>query len=177
MEVRKDVESLFVLNRLQYGDFFPDNTIILDTASHGRVTVPLSTTNSVTCELRAQVVQQILDTSKNVHELEPFTVVRAHEVMANRDKQLDSLLVQPDFAPLLAKAARVWLGHQLKIFVHHDVPRGDVYGLTCPQFLGSIARDRNGLVGIALTDQESIVWGRFQLRDGAIRRDQFRRGT
>jgi hypothetical protein len=157
---RADVENLFLMDRLP-----PEvETVVYETMEMRRCEVEMNVALSIRNELRAQLVARIIDTAMGIPELQPFDLLKAHEVMANRDISLNALLVRPDFVPLLDKIRRPILGIKVKVFAHDEVPPGDVYGLTEPQFLGSVARSTNGTIGIALTNPDGIVWGRFPPR-------------
>lgn len=160
---RADVEELFLWDRYP----LEVNEAIYDTNTRQRVHVPLSSALSVRNELRAQLVERIKDAAMMLPETDPFTIVKAHEVIANRDLRLDAVLVRPDFVPLLGKVRRPMFGINLKVFGHDEVLPGDVFCLAEPEFLGRVARAPSGKIGIAVTNAEAIVWGRFPLRRSA----------
>lgn len=158
MDVRTDVESLFLIDEVPNVIDDP----MYDVPYGGRIRIRLSTECSILYELRAQVVMAILDIASRSAELAPFTIVKAHEVMACHDISLHSLLVHPEFTPLLVRAQRQWFGMKLKIFAHEEVPRGEVYGLAEPMFLGVVAVSREGLTGLAVTNPWGVLRGSFR---------------
>jgi hypothetical protein len=163
---RRDVEKILRADKFPFGQ----EHAIYDTdtgmgVAGRRVGVDLSWSH--TNDLRAKIVQFIVDGAMNHPEqkVEPFTVPNAHEAMGNRDLLLDSVLVNTDFVPLLANVIRPWLGvHYLKVFAHDEVPPGDIYGFAEPDYVGIVARNPMGGVGVLVTNMSGIIWGRFRLR-------------
>ena len=163
MPIREDVENLFFVDRVP-----PDALLQYDSGLRDRIRaelilLPPEWSGAPLLEAwRAEVVRSIMSAKQDVPLLRPFTLYGAHEIMCNRDNLLDALLVNPDFAPLLVKVLKPWMGLKLKVFVHFDVPDGEVYGLAEPQFVG-VAPIQRGAPAAALTNPIGVVWGRFPL--------------
>jgi len=161
VRIREDVESLFWIDRVP-----PDVRLWYDSGVRNRVEPELILLDS-SCSgdplrdvWRAEVIKEIMSAKRDVPPLLPFTLYGAHEVMCNGDNRLDSLLVHPDFTPLLVKVLKPWMGLRLKVFVHLDVPDGEVFGLAEPQFVG-VAPIQRGAPAAALTNPNGVVWGFF----------------
>jgi hypothetical protein len=172
-DARNDVERLFVFDHLPPYVVRP----IYDTdmpGCEGRVEAitielepPWNSAYLVLEELRSEVVRKILEIKEmGAEPLRPFTLASAHETMANRDLLLDSILVHPEFVPLLVNIRKLFLGKVVKVFEHYEVPPGEVYGLSEPQFVGVIPIRNDGVPGVALHNPHGLIWGRFPLRAG-----------
>jgi hypothetical protein len=164
-EVREDVERLFVWDRLPPYVVRP----IYDT-DMGRQVVgmaielepPWNSALLVQDFLRSEVVCKITEVKEmGAEPLRHFTLMNAHEVMANRDLMLDSLLVHPDFAPLLVKVRKPFFGKTLKVFGHYEVPPGEIFGLAPPPYLGTIPIRHDGVPGVAFHNPNGVLWGHF----------------
>ena len=161
VRIREDVENLFWIDRVP-----PEARLWYDSGVRERIEPelilldPVCSGDTLRDVWRAEVVKEILSAKRGTPPLRPFTLYGAHEIMCSRDTLLDSLLVHPDFAPLLIKVVKPWMGLKLKVFVHFDVPDGEVFGLAEPQFVG-IAPIQRGAPAAALTNNLGVIWGRF----------------
>lgn len=168
-EAREDVEQLFLIDHLPR----EVDRLMYDTETLGTVEAiplkmapPWNSAFMVQEELRSEVVRRILDVRRGMAPLAPFTIVKAHEVFANRDLALHSLLVHPEFVPLCVKARRPMFGIVPKLFEHYEVPPGEIYAVAQPEFVGVVPITWEGAPGVVLHNLNGIVWGRFQLRAG-----------
>jgi hypothetical protein len=167
LEAREDVERLFLIDRLPPGAQPVYDTADPNSTNRMRKTVPLiqlagacDTKELLVEELRAEVVRSIVEVREKVPAVEPFTLVRAHEAMCNRDVPLGSFLIHPDFAHLCAKLVEPMFGIKAKLFGHHEVPYAEIYAMCAPDYLGVIPvkKGRPGVYRFS----ENVVWGRFQ---------------
>jgi hypothetical protein len=170
VEAREDIEKLLLIDRLprDMRPLYDTDTGKVMEATLIRLEPPWNS-NIVMLqeELRSEIVQKILSVKEaGMQPLSPFTIVKAHEVFANRDLALHALLVHPEFVPLCAKAQRPLFGIVPKLFEHYEIPPGEIYGVAQPEFVGAVPITREGVPGVALTNLDGIVWGRFSLRAG-----------
>ncbi len=166
IEAREDVERLFLVERL------PREALpVYDTEDMGMRQVPLirleepwDTKEFLVEELRSEIVRSILEVKSWHDAIEPFTLERAHEAMANRDVRLDAFLVHPEFVPLCVNIVKPFFGYVAKLFEHIEVPFAEIYGLCEPEYLGRVPV-QNGRPG-AFRFSSNVIWGRFQPRRG-----------
>ncbi len=164
-EYRTDVEQLFMVDRIP-----PGVAPIYDALDNrGTKRVPLiqlegGTKATLVEELRSDVVRSIVGVRRKTPPLSPFTLVRAHEAMANRDVMLAAFLCNPTFTPLCEKLLRPLFGIVAQLFAHYEVPSAEIYAVCEPRYLGVIPI-QNGHPG-AYRFSENVVWGRFHPRAG-----------
>ncbi len=165
MIAREDVERLFLVEHL------PLETLLIYDSDMGRQQVPLIKLEEpwdsppfLIEKLRSDVVRSILEARRKENRIRPFTLVNAHEAMANRDVRLDALLVHTDFVPLCENMTKMFFGIVAKLFAHHEVPVAEVYGLCQPEYLGRVPV-KKGRPG-AFRFSTNVVWGTFDARRG-----------
>lgn len=164
MEAREDVERLLRV------DLVPDGAnVVYDTEDMGNVHVPCLAIDMA--ELRSNIVQAILDVRFQADQtgdwsLRPFTLVGAHEAMANRDLCLRAFLVNTQFVPLIEQVCRTPLwGIKLSLFCHAEVPPGEVYAFAEPEYVG-VVPIQGGVAGVAICNLNGVAWGQFHRRRG-----------
>jgi hypothetical protein len=160
--VRRDVENIFLLDKLPLDVCFDTNTAFYD-GVEGRRALGLTCAYGTRRHMRARVIEAIVDAMNDQPPITPFTLMKAHEHIANRDLVLCALLVHPKLVPLLARARRPWMGITPKIFVHEDVPIGDLFAFAQPEFVGVVSVTPDGRAGALVTAKEAIVRGQFQV--------------
>jgi hypothetical protein len=163
MEAREDVERLFRVDLLPEGA-----NPVYDTESMGNINVLCLAVDMA--ELRSNIIQTILQVRFQAEEtgvdwaLRPFTLIRAHEVMANRDLCLRAFLVNTEFVPLIAPASSsTWWGVRTHLFCHAEVPPGEVYAFAEPEFVG-VVPIQGGVAGAAVCNLNGLIWGQFNRR-------------
>lgn len=165
VEAREDVERIFMIDRLPaVANPFYDHDRGAKVVPFIQLREPWNTEHFLIEELRADVVHSLLEVRRKLPPLDPFTLVRAHEAMANRDVPLASFLIHPDFTPLCEKLVRPMFGIEPQLFAHHEVPYAEIYAMCAPDYLGVIPVSK-GRVG-AYRFSENVVWGRFKPRAG-----------
>jgi hypothetical protein len=169
VEVREDIERIFVVDKVPRGcDLLYDlggTDCVLDRMRPTMIHMAPPWNEGVLLMdvWRAEIVNAILSVKEAADPLRPFTLMRCHEEMYGRALALDSLLVNTEMIPLLGKVGEPWLGKAVRLFSHFDVPMGEVYGFAEPEFVG-VVPIQAGVPGIALTNQNGIVWGTFRER-------------
>ena len=164
IEPREDVERLFVVDRVP-----PEAIPLYDNLAGNRVLVrpiPIDPIWDypilVLGDLRSQVVNCIMSVKESgMPPVHPLNLCSLHEMFVNRDVCLRSLLVNPEFVPLLEKVPSYSWGERMTIFEHWEIPPGELFALAEPEFVGIVAITREG-PGAALINPNGVSWGYFQ---------------